>query len=129
MGLSLSIVLCYFMIRRPQRSPRTDTLLSYTTLFRSPWRWLNFVFVHHRHQHLSPDLRFRRPDTAGAIGRFGFAEQPDGLAGHVSGQAEIGRAHVRTPVTNAHHVCRLLLDKKKHKKSSTYCTSNYKSTA
>src|SRR3546814_10572575 len=27
--------------------------------------------------------------------------------------AEIGRAHVRTPVTNAHLVCRLLLEKKK----------------
>src|SRR3546814_808954 len=27
---------------------------------------------------------------------------------------EIGRAHVRTPVTNAHLVCRLLFDKKKH---------------
>src|SRR3546814_8508979 len=26
---------------------------------------------------------------------------------------QIGRAHVRTPVTNAHHVCRLLLEKKK----------------
>src|SRR3546814_2094231 len=26
---------------------------------------------------------------------------------------EIGRAHVRTPVTNAHLVCRLLLEKKK----------------
>src|SRR3546814_7514808 len=26
---------------------------------------------------------------------------------------KIGRAHVRTPVTNAHPVCRLLLDKKK----------------
>src|SRR3546814_5859393 len=26
---------------------------------------------------------------------------------------KIGRAHVRTPVTNAHLVCRLLLDKKK----------------
>src|SRR3546814_1952015 len=25
---------------------------------------------------------------------------------------EIGRAHVGTPVTNAHHVCRLLLEKK-----------------
>src|SRR3546814_4444503 len=25
---------------------------------------------------------------------------------------EIGRAHVCTPVTNAHHVCRLLLEKK-----------------
>src|SRR3546814_10509132 len=29
---------------------------------------------------------------------------------------EIGRAHVLTPVTNAHLVCRLLLEKKKQKK-------------
>src|SRR3546814_9693833 len=29
---------------------------------------------------------------------------------------QIGRAHVCTPVTNAHLVCRLLLEKKKHKK-------------
>src|SRR3546814_2400062 len=29
------------------------------------------------------------------------------------GQHQIGRAHVRTPVTNAHLVCRLLLEKKK----------------
>src|SRR3546814_570967 len=28
---------------------------------------------------------------------------------------QIGRAHVWTPVTNAHLVCRLLLEKKKHK--------------
>src|SRR3546814_9651532 len=28
---------------------------------------------------------------------------------------KIGRAHVSTPVTNAHLVCRLLLEKKKHK--------------
>src|SRR3546814_3637049 len=27
---------------------------------------------------------------------------------------QIGRAHVCTPVTNAHLVCRLLLEKKKH---------------
>src|SRR3546814_3749303 len=31
---------------------------------------------------------------------------------------QIGRAHVRTPVTNAHLVCRLLLDKKKKKNTS-----------
>src|SRR3546814_3642740 len=30
---------------------------------------------------------------------------------------EIGRAHVRTPVTNAHLVCRLLLEKKKNKQA------------
>src|SRR3546814_10874645 len=29
---------------------------------------------------------------------------------------QIGRAHVRTPVTNAHLVCRLLLEKKKKSK-------------
>src|SRR3546814_2883675 len=29
-------------------------------------------------------------------------------------QLEIGRAHVCTPVTNAHLVCRLLLETKKH---------------
>src|SRR3546814_4657714 len=29
---------------------------------------------------------------------------------------QIGRAHVRTPVTNAHLVCRLLLDKKNKQK-------------
>src|SRR3546814_3197301 len=29
-----------------------------------------------------------------------------------SGSEEIGRAHVRTPVTNAHLVCRLLLENK-----------------
>src|SRR3546814_6948679 len=69
-----------------------------------PWRWLNLVFVNHRHQHLSPDLRFRRPDTAGAIGRFGFAEQPEGL--------EIGRQHVRTPVTKDKHICSHMLEQK-----------------
>src|SRR3546814_8346425 len=32
--------------------------------------------------------------------------------------AEIGRAHVRTPVTNAHLVCRLLLEKKNKQKQN-----------
>src|SRR3546814_19554940 len=99
------------MIRRPPRSTRTDTLFPYTTLFRSnqrstdaegrhtlyrgeaflgqqdirPWRWLNLVFVHPRHQPLSQDLRFRSPDTAAAMGRFGFAEKPDRIARLVSG--------------------------------------------
>src|SRR3546814_2860814 len=31
----------------------------------------------------------------------------------VAEQLEIGRAHVRTPVTNAHLLCRLLLEKNK----------------
>src|SRR3546814_10338043 len=35
---------------------------------------------------------------------------------------EIGRAHVCTPVTNAHLVCRLLLEKKKTKNTRTIIT-------
>src|SRR3546814_1278660 len=37
-----------------------------------------------------------------------------GAIGAALGIAEIGRAHVSTPVTNAHLVCRLLLEKKKN---------------
>src|SRR3546814_2526102 len=33
--------------------------------------------------------------------------------------AKIGRAHGQTPVTNAHLVCRILLDKKKYQASET----------
>src|SRR3546814_1134075 len=35
------------------------------------------------------------------------------LALRIEREAEIGRAHVWTPVTNAHLVCRLMLEKKK----------------
>src|SRR3546814_5786608 len=45
--------------------------------------------------------------------------KPEAAAGEMAGMVhgamdhEIGRAHVCTPVTNAHLVCRLLLEKKK----------------
>src|SRR3546814_10911379 len=39
---------------------------------------------------------------------------------------EIGRAHVCTPVTNAHLVCRLLLDKTKRIHNSTSTTQSNK---
>src|SRR3546814_10371900 len=42
------------------------------------------------------------------------------LATTALGKAQIGRAHVCTPVTNAHLVCRLLLEKKnRHYKTSS----------
>src|SRR3546814_9556718 len=41
----------------------------------------------------------------------GAGDDDFGLGGRFTG--EIGRAHVLTPVTNAHLVCRLLLEKKK----------------
>src|SRR3546814_7901354 len=37
--------------------------------------------------------------------------------------AKIGRAHVCTPVTNAHLVCRLLLEKKKNNEHTTLTPS------
>src|SRR3546814_3144964 len=57
----------------------------------------------------------RRRDNGGVIvidlrDRAGLAQivvDPDNV------EAEIGRAHVWTPVTNAHLVCSLLLEKKK----------------
>src|SRR3546814_1651306 len=98
------------MIRRPPRSTRTDTLFPYTTLFRS----------------VEPPVGAQAEDAARRIVQPG---QP--LVGE-----EIGRAHVRTPVTNAHLVCRLLLEKKKiniknlkeKKRKSKYRTHEYTKT-
>src|SRR3546814_7504389 len=43
-----------------------------------------------------------------AIAPAGGAHRLKAMPGLVESVAEIGRAHVRTPVTNAHTVCRLL---------------------
>src|SRR3546814_8885538 len=42
------------------------------------------------------------------------ASLKESLSHSFSNDGEIGRPHVCTPVTNAHLVCRLLLEKKKH---------------
>src|SRR3546814_8474968 len=113
------------MTRRPPRSTRTDTLFPYTTLFRSDQRCGG-----ERHRELT--VRDERDDLHAGGGEV---VHPPGAAQHVAGGAvdheadlalggEIGRAHVCTPVTNAHLVCRLLLAKKnnkrnKHKKASS----------
>src|SRR3546814_8528870 len=102
------------MIRRPPRSTRTDTLCPYTTLFRSACVGGNGLggVVHASDgrpaQQGSPSIARLRP----LIRR----------RWRCSLGAEIGRAHVRTPVTNAHLVCRLLLEKKKH---TTMYTTHY----
>src|SRR3546814_8936523 len=82
----------FLMIRRPPRSTRTDTLFPYTTLFRS----------------------------AGGAGPAAVEDQPQ------AEQAPVGRRHHGdrkstrlNPVTNAHLVCRLLLEKKKKTKKNT----------
>src|SRR3546814_5397952 len=118
------------MIRRPPRSTRTDTLFPYTTLFRSaqscsglnpppkaaaqefeenrppPRNPASFPQSSHdpnsRRQHRSLPPRSRLPTSR---------ELQDLPPESARPPEETGRAHVRTPVTNAHLVCRLLLEK------------------
>src|SRR3546814_8147040 len=54
-----------------------------------------------------------------------FASNPFTRLDPPAETGEIGRAHVRTPVTNAHHVCRLLLAKKKNKKRTQKRDTKY----
>src|SRR3546814_10661625 len=116
------------MIRRPPRSTRTDTLFPYTTLFRSG-----------RREKLAPAAllvapRERGPSCRSApiwAARRALSRQREGtvvaLADEVDKQAksatkaglrplsrlvENGRANVRTTITNAPIVCRLLIEKK-----------------
>src|SRR3546814_1686824 len=106
------------MIRRPPRSTRTDTLFPYTTLFRSPHEQPTFA-----PPRLRPVDRRRR-----------LHPRPDRQMGRhrplvARSEGEIGRAHVWTPVTNAHLVCRLLLEKKKKLTSTnTIFTTHRNST-
>src|SRR3546814_2565445 len=104
------------MIRRPPKSTRTDTLFPYPTLFRSPGRG-------------------RRGDRDQDVERMAgdhqlAAQAPAGFSSNQSGQPAArfwARARSRrseehtseTPVTNAHLVCRLLLEKTKMIKSSS----------
>src|SRR3546814_8194041 len=99
------------MIRRPPRSTRTDTRFPYATLVRSlGLRALYFALAAmiHRFAYLKYALALVLVFIGGKI----F------LVGIIGKIAQIGRAHVCTPVTNAHLVCRLLLEKKKR----TTCT-------
>src|SRR3546814_4683714 len=109
------------MIRRPPRSPRTDTLFPYTTLFRSN----RMTLIR------SAPNRIRAMNHAVAIGDARFAvTREEGRAVEIddvakladqeggrhrqAGSHHIDRKSTRlNPVTNAHLVCRLLLEKKK----------------
>src|SRR3546814_5857429 len=99
------------MIRRPPRSTRTDTLFPHTTLCRS--------LDHAGHARVLR-RRERLGLAVGALGETVLVEPRQRPArvrvelAFLFGQ-QIGRAHVLTPVTNAHLVCRLLLEKKKTK--------------
>src|SRR3546814_5421814 len=115
------------MIRPPPRSTRTDTLFPYTTLFRSPLG----SSARSTSPPTSRRIRFSSCASAvlccaiesSAVARICSAWRrsvrgatPPSSRARVSRTLsralEIGRAHVCTPVTNAHLVCRLLLEKK-----------------
>src|SRR3546814_3959837 len=55
----------------------------------------------------------RRSMFEPAVVAFLTSLRDEGRLGATGSVGEIGRAHVGTPVTNAHLVCRLLLEKKK----------------
>src|SRR3546814_9170864 len=132
----------FLMIRRPPRSTRTDTLFPYTTLFRSQEGTARTAHIGCRRRAArrsgaggkgrTPAPHHRpRGRTAGRSVRtaqlLADRNPPEGHSrrvqrryagrGRAGGPAAagrlIGRAHVSTPVTNAHIVCRLLLEKKK----------------
>src|SRR3546814_2876933 len=122
------------MIRRPPRSTRTDTLFPYTTLFRSrkplrsspSRRWSNNlepILIYGfplgssmglvaALEWLGKSYRLCRVDTLGEMREPAYARINARHATPVL--IKIGRAHVCTPVTNAHLVCRLLLVKHHH---------------
>src|SRR3546814_8418918 len=105
------------MILRPARSTLTDTLFPDTTLFRSKP-------LPQKHVNEGSLTIIRGPQDFAALNRQIMVKRISGLNGlverrvfgPVSAWMEIGRAHVCTPVTNEHLVCRLLLEKKKYNK-------------
>src|SRR2546429_9137684 len=85
----------FLMIRRPPRS----TLFPYTTLFRSRvlFRPDTCLAVRPGEDAARPDLAGRAPDSDQQVHRQHgeLVEQEE----HEEVEGEIGRAHVRTPVT------------------------------
>src|SRR3546814_2817705 len=111
------------MIRRPPRSTRTDTRFPYTTLFRSgdiERTGLGSQLAAERNQRGErrvdvanrQDLRVRKQQIRSHASSRPEVE-PSGRRRAARAGSQIGRAHVWTPVTTAHLVCRLLLGKKK----------------
>src|SRR3546814_10744644 len=122
------------MIRLPPRSTRTDTLFPYTTLFRSSDDFIGYgvdadrigvVLVYpdclhplQRTRDVRSGAKSLFDKNAAADGQHGLFPplEGSGLISRTGGVQEqpvsrkIGRAHVCTPVTTAHLVCRLLLE-------------------
>src|SRR3546814_5709451 len=122
------------MYRRPPKSIPSDTLFPYPNRFRSNEVLLAIVDHGFGAEAHAGGAFFRRAccrkdagaehapklDRRGADAARAAIDQQ-----RFAAFQEIGRAHDRTPVTNAHLVCRLLLAKthmlkQKHTETSTY---------
>src|SRR3546814_2613523 len=128
-------VFFFLMIRRPPRSTLTDTLFPYTTLFRSPGELDARQRADRKdagvragrlgRQRTAADERLERGgeglDTAEQRGgirnlrreRVASRRELVTLDGILRRHQRRSEEHTSEPVTNAHLVCRLLLEKKK----------------
>src|SRR3546814_4359599 len=115
----VGMIVFFCSIRRPPRSTRPDNPFPYTTRFRAlvddEDRVANLVKVvrvvryrDDRSAHVGAPAKLLRESRAQPLvdPRRRLVEEEHAWL------AEIGRAHVCTPVTNAHLVCRLLPEKK-----------------
>src|SRR3546814_8740771 len=103
------------MIRRPPRSTRTDTLFPYTTLFRSE------IFRLAAGERLPILLHPAAgiADLSPAFDDYGLSSGMHAMVSHALVAARMIQDRKSTRLnssTNAHLVCRLLLEKKKNNK-------------
>src|SRR3546814_7776542 len=103
------------MIRRPPRSTLTDTLFPYTTLFRS----FDVGVIPDPMNSFNDKISMNKVFEYSALGVPSVSyplTETKRLLGDVGTYAGEDRKSTRlNPVTNAHLVCRLLLEKKKKK--------------
>src|SRR3546814_9228688 len=113
------------MRRRPPRSTRTDTLFPYTTLFRSLDLGVSIADVEKVNREIYAGVGNRLTNMASIIQKIPCHVIVIGHPDEYQKKKKIGRAHVRTPVTNAHLVCRLLHEQtKKATHYTTYIRTN-----
>src|SRR3546814_7932077 len=114
--LSLRWLVYFLIIRRPPRSTRTDTLFPYTTLFRSP----------RAPRAPRRRCRFDSPSRSWKIAGANSRLQWDANARSFRARSEEHTSEL--PVTNAHLVCRLLLEKKNKKQNKNHTNRKIKNS-
>src|SRR3546814_7549701 len=128
---SIFLFIFFLIIRRPPRSTRTDTLFPYTTLFRSKQQRQGYNRdscgdQHGRGRATQVEVVLAGHDEHIGTGRTGGCQnrhrrrqrwQFEEVERENRHEGRIDRKSTRlNPVTNAHLVCRLLLEKQKNKK-------------